>query len=68
MRYQFTQHGMTVLKHNEDGSISHIPMVEQNEDYQEYLKFVEGGGQTDQYDGWVDPEVPPQPDEIIENP
>jgi hypothetical protein len=67
MRYQLTKHGATVLRHNEDGSISHIPTAEANEDYQEYLAWLAGGGVPEQYEGWVDPEAPLIPDEIIES-
>ena len=68
MRYQLTREGTSVLRHNEDGSISHIPTVETNEDYQEYLAWLAGGGVPEQYEGWVDPEAPLVPDEVIENP
>jgi hypothetical protein len=68
MRYQLTRDGMIILRHNEDGSISHIPTVEKNEDYQAYLAWVDAGGVAEQYEGWVDPEAPLVPDEIVENP
>jgi hypothetical protein len=45
MHYQLTHDGITVLRHNDDGSVSHIPTVQHNEDYQQYLKFLEDGGQ-----------------------
>ena len=67
MHYQFSQHTDIILRHNDDGSVSHIPTFEGNEDYQEYLKFVEEGGQAQQYEGWIDLEAPIQPDEVIEN-
>jgi hypothetical protein len=66
MHYQFTNGGGTILRHNDDGTVSHIPMSEQNEDYKEYLVHVEGGGETQPYEGWIDPEAPIQPDEVIE--
>ena len=31
----------TILRHNEDGSISTIPADEGNSDYQRYLRWVE---------------------------
>jgi hypothetical protein len=68
MHYQFTNNGGTILRHNDDGTISHIPMAEINEDYKEYLVWLAGGGVPEQYEGWVDPEAPLVPDEVVENP
>ena len=34
----------SVSRFNDDNSITSIPMVEANTDYQAYLKFLENGG------------------------
>ena len=49
MKYQLTRSGDTVILHNEDGTMSHIPANKKNEDYQAYLAWVDAGGVAEQY-------------------
>lgn len=39
--YETVSGGTLILLQNEDGSQTHIPMVEGNSDYQRYLRWLE---------------------------
>lgn len=47
MNYQIkhTILGEQLCRFNDNGSISHIPMSEENTDYQEYLKWIAEGNE-----------------------
>lgn len=55
MTYKLFNHPVTgindsVLRFNEDGSITSIPYVEANTDYQAYLAWLEEGNQPEPAD------------------
>jgi hypothetical protein len=41
MKYETNSEWKCVIRHNEDGSISSIPLDPANSDYQRYLKWLE---------------------------
>ena len=53
--YETVSGGTLVLLQNEDGSQTHIPMVEGNSDYARYLRWLENPNEVEHLT-----EIPPQ--------
>ena len=44
--YETNPDWLCVVRHNDDGSVSSIPLDPRNSDYQAYLAYVANGNQT----------------------